>query len=171
MKESSAKWDEKKPARENAAVVLPALAAEFFGRGRELASAAEISPEALHAFRLAAKRFRYSLEMFQHCYGPSLEDRLETLAALQGSLGQMSDCAATRRLLDGERFARFKQRPEFFAFLEQAFAERTAAFVQAWRASFDTEAEERRWVAYLSRPIAKKADSVTKAKTKSKKSK
>ena len=148
-------WDPAKPAAENAAAVLPVLAEAFFSGGRELAASTEISVTALHAFRLSAKRFRYTLELFRNCYGPSLEEKLESLASLQQILGEMSDCAATRALLESERFDSFTLRAEFFSRLDEVLVERTAAFGKLWRSTFDTDAEQRRWIAYLHRPAGK----------------
>ncbi len=148
-------WDPAKPAAENAAAVLPVLAGTFFSSGKELAAATEITPDALHAFRLSAKRFRYTLELFRNCYGPSLEEKLESLASVQQVLGELSDCAATRTLLNDERFAGFSLRQEFFSHIDAILAEKAAAFVKLWRSTFDTEAEQRRWIAYLHRPAAR----------------
>ena len=134
--------------------MLPGLAAKFFADGRELASAEEISAAALHAFRLSAKRFRYTLELFQNCYGPSLEEKLESLAGLQQVLGEMSDCASTRTLIGSGRFDSFAHRAEFFARLDARLTEKAAEFVKLWRSTFDTEAEQRRWTAYLRHPTA-----------------
>ena len=46
----------------------------------------------LHKMRIAAKRLRYALELFQPCWGHQLTVVARKLAALQSSLGELHDC-------------------------------------------------------------------------------
>ena len=48
--------------------------------------------EALHDMRIAAKRLRYALELFQQCWGRSLQTFAKTAARLQTALGEVHDC-------------------------------------------------------------------------------
>ena len=70
-------------------------------RVRQLAEAARANdPASLHALRIGIKRFRYALEFFS----PLLQHKkfsllLESLAALQDTLGQLNDLANAGRLL------------------------------------------------------------------------
>ena len=65
---------------------LPRLAEAFFREGRRAASQ-EASAKQLHKFRLAAKRFRYTLELFAELYGP--------VAAIGwSSSGRLKPCSA-----------------------------------------------------------------------------
>jgi len=48
--------------------------------------------EALHDMRIAAKRLRYALELFQQCWGRSLQTFAKTTARLQTALGEVHDC-------------------------------------------------------------------------------
>ncbi|QOY85358.1 CHAD domain-containing protein [Paludibaculum fermentans] len=71
---------------------LPPLASEFFDAGRKAAVQAG-SAKKLHAFRLSAKRFRYTLELFRPFYGPVFLQRLERVRQIQSLLGKRQDCA------------------------------------------------------------------------------
>jgi CHAD domain-containing protein len=48
--------------------------------------------EPLHEMRIAAKRLRYSLELFLPCFGEGLAGFAKELAELQTSLGDLHDC-------------------------------------------------------------------------------
>jgi CHAD domain-containing protein len=45
----------------------------------------------LHKMRIAAKRFRYALELFEPCWGPGISMFAKKVAALQTSLGELHD--------------------------------------------------------------------------------
>ena len=46
----------------------------------------------LHEMRISAKHLRYALELFGHCWGPSLSSVAKKVAELQSSLGKLHDC-------------------------------------------------------------------------------
>ncbi|HEU4765748.1 MAG TPA: CHAD domain-containing protein [Pyrinomonadaceae bacterium] len=48
--------------------------------------------ESLHEMRIAAKRLRYALELFQQCWGRSLGSYAKKVAAMQKALGDLHDC-------------------------------------------------------------------------------
>ena len=48
--------------------------------------------EPLHDMRIAAKRLRYALELFQQCWGRSLQTFAKTAARMQTALGEVHDC-------------------------------------------------------------------------------
>jgi len=48
--------------------------------------------ETLHDLRIAAKRLRYALELFQQCWGQSLSGYAKRIARIQGALGDLHDC-------------------------------------------------------------------------------
>src|SRR5262249_5894171 len=77
-------------AAETAGAALPRMAVKYFKAGREAANG-NPSPKELHRFRIATKRFRYSLELFRPIYGPSLERQLDALRKIQNVLGKLSD--------------------------------------------------------------------------------
>jgi CHAD domain-containing protein len=75
--------------RERARGVLPRLAQRFFQAG-ETASA-HSSGEKLHEFRILAKKFRYSLELFAPVYGSAVEEWTREIKSVQAILGSMND--------------------------------------------------------------------------------
>lgn len=150
MKKSrSIEWEIVLSTGENARLHLPALAREFFATGRELLSG-PAAPVDLHAFRLAAKRFRYTLELFRPLYGPGLEQRLEAVRKIQSLLGRRQDCEvlaarlrvpaqgaeALRAALEKTERQGLKYEQEFRAF---------------WLDEFDAPGRETAWVRYLMR--------------------
>ena len=50
--------------------------------------------ESLHDMRIAAKRLRYALELFQQCWGRSLQTFAKNAARMQTALGEVHDCDA-----------------------------------------------------------------------------
>ncbi len=46
----------------------------------------------LHKMRIAAKRLRYAIELFQECWGKAITPFAEEVARLQTSLGELHDC-------------------------------------------------------------------------------
>ncbi|MCC6860147.1 MAG: CHAD domain-containing protein [Bryobacterales bacterium] len=138
------RWDARDSVADNAARFLPAMAADFFQAGRKAVAAR--SAARLHEFRLDAKRFRYTLELFRGCYGPGLARRLESLREIQQRLGDMNDCATVRTLLDGA-----PRLEDFFRYLEERASGTAAGFRAYWRETFDRPGEEKRWTAYLRR--------------------
>jgi CHAD domain-containing protein len=83
---------------EMAARMLPRMAKEFFDRGTRAASPSGSTDE-FHRFRLAAEKFRYTLELFAPVYGPALGDGLEQIRTVQALLGGINDCATVRKML------------------------------------------------------------------------
>ena len=126
-------------AAENARVVLGKLLENYFEAGRKAADGKR-SPKELHAFRLATKQFRYSLELFRPVYGPSLERRLKTLHEIQTILGKLSDYHSVRTLLAGDQALEAK--------LDRATKKQLKEFHEQW-AAFDSAGQLKRWRAYL----------------------
>lgn len=48
--------------------------------------------ESLHEMRIAAKRLRYALELFQQCWGRALARYAKSAAQMQKALGDLHDC-------------------------------------------------------------------------------
>ena len=48
--------------------------------------------ETLHEMRIAAKRLRYALELFQECWGRAISGYAKRIARIQGALGDLHDC-------------------------------------------------------------------------------
>ncbi len=148
-KPKAIRWDPAKDAAESAREVLPELAAGLFRAGRQAVSGAT-NLEALHQLRLLAKRFRYTVEVFQPLYGPGIQGRLKKLRALQQCLGDINDCATTRNLvasLDGKK--KLPRTQPVMKWLDRREQELVDAFLAHWKAEFDAPGEEQRWLRYL----------------------
>jgi len=142
-------WNPEQDVSGNARLVLPRLAAKYLRASRRLA---EPNPSALHAFRLKTKRFRYTLELFRSCYGPGFDQRLAALRKIQQHLGEINDCAATRRLLlemDGSKSAEIAR---LASWLEDRMARKTANLLRAMKKHLQNRGR-RWWVAFLARPV------------------
>ncbi|MEX2260504.1 MAG: CHAD domain-containing protein [Bryobacteraceae bacterium] len=154
------RWNVSETAYENALAELPRLADAFFEQGRAVVAPPDgMAPSVhqLHAFRLEAKRFRYTLELFQPCYGPEFETFLQSLRAIQQALGEMNDSATTARLIGEGNFKGLRGRQTFLAFLGLRMNEKAAEFRQLWSERFDARGEQRRWHEYLSGKASKEA--------------
>jgi CHAD domain-containing protein len=137
-----ARWDERTDAAANARRELPQLAADYFARARKLL-AEDPPPARLHGLRLDTKRLRYTLELFQPCYGPGLEVRLQALRRVQQLLGEVNDSVAAAALLPkGAR-----GRPH----LENRAESKAQEFRRHWAEAMDAPGQADRWKAYLSR--------------------
>jgi len=136
-------WKDDHTVKKNLQAEMPHLTKAFFQAGRKAAEKKR-SWKQLHKFRLAAKEFRYTLELFRPVYGKELEERLDSLRKLQRYLGEMNDCVAGVRLLkqmDGpvKAIKRLKRQRD----------SRLASFQRYWG---KFEAEEDSWVKYLAAP-------------------
>ena len=142
-------WNVAISAGENARHALPRLAQEYFALGR-VAAAPGASPAELHAFRLASKRFRYTLELFLPLYGPRLAERVGQVRKIQSLLGDRQDCVVL-----GERLKKEDGPPaELRVILQKLNADGRVLeekFRRHWHAAFDAAGEEAAWVRYLSR--------------------
>jgi CHAD domain-containing protein len=143
-------WDAELGAAASAKVVLPAMAADLFAAGREAAQS-NSKARKLHDFRLLAKRFRYTVEIFRPLYGPAMEDRLGSLRKLQQYLGKVSDCVATAKLLKatagkGKKKGQLKMA---LAYIREEEQIRTTNFRKYWAEVFNAPGQEERWIRYL----------------------
>ena len=68
---------------------LPRLTQRFFHKGAD--AAAHRSGERLHDFRILAKKFRYTLELFVPVYGPIAEAWIGEIRSVQSLLGAIND--------------------------------------------------------------------------------
>jgi len=141
-------WNKRIGAAANARRALPRLAEQFFS---QVGTALSADPDAeqLHRVRLAAKRMRYTLELFRPCYGPALEQRIESLRELQQILGEINDCAVTRRLLAST--VRSPNRAKAERFLTSRQKRKTAELRRLWTTRLGTQSQHDRWLTYLTR--------------------
>jgi|HubBroStandDraft_1064217.scaffolds.fasta_scaffold110715_2 CHAD domain-containing protein len=139
------KWRPTHSASVNARAVLPSLAEKYFEAGRKAADHKR-SPRSLHRFRIETKRFRYSLEVFQPIYGPTLDRYLKALHGIQDALGKVSDCQTVIEMLKGDRAMEQK--------LERSLKKSSRDFRREWR-QFDSEGQLEKWKGYLGRGPAR----------------
>jgi CHAD domain-containing protein len=142
-------WNPRLGASLNARRQLPPMMRDYFSQMRELL-AADPPPAELHTMRLATKRVRYTLELFRPCYGPGLELRIATLQRLQQVLGEVNDCAAAERLIEGLVPAS-SARTLVRTFLRHRAAAKASELRHEWRQHFDAAGREHWWLHYLSR--------------------
>ena len=82
-----------------------------------------------HEMRIAAKRLRYTLEIFSRLFGGSLKEPLRAIKALQDVLGEIHDCDVWIQFLPGfmveerERTVAYFGTGEFFSFFEPGILE------------------------------------------------
>ena len=149
MKKSrSIDWNLGISTGENARLELPRVVTEFFVLGRTAAKFSA-TPTELHAFRLAAKRLRYTLELFLPVYGPRLGERVEQVRRIQSLLGDRQDCVVL-----SERIKAHGEDPVLLAALHKLASEGSALeakFRRYWTETFDAPGEEAAWTRYLSR--------------------
>ncbi len=116
--------------------LLSSMAADFFLHGRAASAVDSTAPE-MHAFRIAAKKFRYTMELFVPDYGPVLSARVEKVRKVQSILGEVNDCETMLGLLTGGRaVSRLRKRQR------QMIGE----FRQLWEAEWADAAVMRMWV-------------------------
>ena len=119
--------------------LLTPLAKDFFKLGKR-AARAKAAPEELHRFRIAGKKFRYSLELFIPLYGTPLTPLLEKIVRSQDILGDINDCETVRKLVSD-----YKGTGAFRKWLGKRQRRKTAKFRKYWRGVFEAEAGKQDW--------------------------
>lgn len=127
---------------ETAAQLLPAQVARFFKTGRKAFASGSIDD--LHRFRIAAKQFRYSLEVFAPVYGAKLNARLASLKELQDLMGKFNDLATAHELVKKE-----KHSAEAAAWLRRRETKVRRALASYWQETMDAPGEEEAWRRYF----------------------
>ncbi len=147
---SRIRWNPDAPPAENAARELPRLMADYFA-GIRKALAADPKPSRLHRLRLASKKARYTLELFEPCYGKGFEQRMEALKDVQTLLGDVADATASARLVR-DAIPKSDRRKALRAYLKTRAAEKAAEFRVHWVEQFDAPGRERWWTDFLAKP-------------------
>lgn len=120
---------------------LAATIEDFFRSGH--AAAATADPTQLHAFRLAAKRLRYTLEFLAP---KQSKPRLHRLRLVQRELGAMNDSLVAARFLR-QLPSRSPQARPIPRVLERDAQAHIEAFRHLWRRRFP-ESEEAAWLTW-----------------------
>ncbi len=137
------------PITKTAQRLLPGLAKDFLELGNRAAQA-KTSLAELHQFRIASKKFRYSLEVFIPLYGPSLKPGLEAMKHVQGLLGDINDCETLLTMI-----SKSKRTEGIVAWLRKSQRRRIAEFQNYWGEAFGAETTRRGWIDYLSHTVAR----------------
>ena len=92
-----ARADLKRPAGRPAATYSDTARAIILARLKELEKLSNslyrpLKIKPLHEMRIAAKRLRYAIELFQECWGQDIIPFAEEVARLQTALGELHDC-------------------------------------------------------------------------------
>lgn len=131
------------PARVVPEEVLVRLAEKFFRAG-DRAAKAHSSGESLHRFRIQAKKFRYSVEIFRHVYGAVAEEWIGQIKRLQTLLGDMNDYRVAREMI-ADMGARAALADSF----QRKQEKKAEAFRKLWRDEYSGSAK--RWARSMER--------------------
>jgi CHAD domain-containing protein len=122
------------------------MATKFLALGKKAASQATSAQE-VHRFRIASKKFRYTLELIEPFYGGALDPWLERVKEVQSVLGDANDCETVRRMASD-----WNAGEELIAKLEKRQNRKLKKFRREWDAKPDVCA----FPAIVSvRPVAK----------------
>ena len=141
-------------AGERAARLLPKLLADYLSAGRKLADGAP-SPKELHKFRIATKKFRYSVELFLPIFGKQLDRELDPMREIQRLLGKLHDYHIIGSMLGSDHGLQAK--------LRLSTKEKLKAFHKEW-AAFDSTRKIRRWKEFLRAGSSKSGPDYSKRK-------
>jgi len=122
--------------QDHARGILSAMSKEFFERGNA-AAAIGATPTQMHGFRIAAKKFRYTMELFAPAYRPVLDARISQVRQLQSVLGDVNDCATLRTILSGDVAA---------GKLRKKQSRKVSEFRKKWKSQFNNAAVMRQCV-------------------------
>jgi len=122
---------------------LRRMARDFFEQGNE-ASQASTPLEGLHQFRIATKKFRYTLELFAPLYGPPLSDGLARIKRIQTLLGDINDCAIVRDLV-----SQYGGGDPLKGRLKKRQRKKAEEFYRRWEEEFGDAKKVRSWIVYL----------------------
>lgn len=123
---------------------LPRLAQRFFEAGD--AASSQDSGDKLHEFRIRAKKFRYTLELFLPLYGPKAEEWMREIKSVQTILGSMNDYRSVFTLA-----AEFGSGRKLKASLKRSERRKIRQFRKVWTEHFSHPAAQE-WMRLLRAP-------------------
>lgn len=128
---------------------LRRMVKDFLEYGSEAASP-KASPEDLHRFRIVAKKFRYTLELFEPLYGSSLSREVAKIKRAQTLLGDINDCVTVAGMV-----AQYNSAKRLASRLRKRERKKTEEFRQYWSDEFQNGEQLRSWLDRLPRPPAR----------------
>jgi CHAD domain-containing protein len=132
-----------------AAGELSRVAGKFIRSGNR-ASSPKASEDQVHRFRIAAKKLRYTLELFRPFYGAGADRELERLARIQSLLGGANDCRVVRGMV-----SQIGGYHGFEVTLEKKQRRKLARFRRFWAEEFHQTTAARQWLATLPVPAVR----------------
>ncbi|PWU02261.1 MAG: hypothetical protein C5B51_21070 [Terriglobia bacterium] len=121
--------------------MLRRLGKEYYRCG-EKAAARGASGEELHEFRIFAKKFRYSIELFSSVYPGGLEEQTGQVKEIQSLLGTINDYNAVRTMVQESG-----KHPELQAALKKSQKQKVRKFRKLWTTQFPGSGDAKRWIA------------------------
>ncbi len=125
-----------------AAAALPDFTRKFFAAGRVAFRKGDA--ETLHEFRIAAKKFRYALEIFAPVYGPRFAQKVAKLKKLQDVLGDLNDLVTVRAVVKPHESG------NLLDWVDAQEADLRTKIEEYWSA-MDAPGAEPEWIRYFSR--------------------
>jgi len=104
------------------------MASDFLRLG-EKATHPDTSARQVHHFRIASKKFRYTLELVEPFYGGELSPWLEAVKDVQSILGDANDCEIVRQMME-----HWNTGQELIAKLEKRRDRKLKKFRRKWAA-------------------------------------
>jgi CHAD domain-containing protein len=141
-------WNPETSPAENTRRVLPELFRRFLAEGDE-AALPETPEDRVHAFRLQAKRFRYTLESFTPVYGAAMKKRIEEVRQVQRVLGQFNDCRTALDLIQRVEPNPDAETRAWIEAIERRLAEKRLKFSETWDSGFARPVKQRQFIRYL----------------------
>jgi CHAD domain-containing protein len=129
--------------------MLPRMAEEYLQKGRKAARARTPARE-LHKFRIATKKFRYTLDLFAPLYGSSADPIHEAIKDLQTRLGEINDCAVVRGIVSDRKH---KGDGGFADELKKRQRKHTDEFRRHFASHLSSPSVLRRWTTLLRDPL------------------
>jgi CHAD domain-containing protein len=116
------------------------IAEDFLELGTKAASS-HASPHALHRFRIVAKKFRYTLELFQPYLGSSAAALIGRIKRAGGLLGDINDCVTV-----AEMIVELSGGKRLLSHLKKRQHKKTEEFRKYWQAEFADGKALGRWI-------------------------
>ncbi len=123
------------------------IAEDFLELGIKAASSHD-SPHALHRFRIVAKKFRYTLELFQPRLGSSATALVGRIKHAGGLLGDINDCVTV-----AEMVAELSGGKRLLSHLKKRQHKKTEEFHKYWQAEFADGKALEKWI-HPRKPVA-----------------
>lgn len=132
-----------------AADILPGMAKDFFHAGNDLVATKAPAP-AVEDFRIACRKFRYTLELFAPIYSTKGSRWMERVRETQVLLGAIRDFRIVEELISP-----YKGADDLAGWLKKRQKKQRAEFRRYWRKEFGDPKSVREWIDSLGGPLKK----------------